>query len=108
VNIFNSWAVNEMIVDYAAAVKESAQPGGKNADIYNPATAVAAGGQYAVNSIPGLAAIGDFLSQLGSKELWFRVAEIAIGALLLVIGLNKTLGNPAATVATTVRKATAW
>jgi hypothetical protein len=108
VNILNSWAVNEMIADYAAAVKEGAEPGGPNADIYNPATAVKAGAQYVESSIPWLADIGDLFSRLTSKQLWLRAAEIAIGGLLLMIGLNKALGNPAAKVATTVRKATVW
>jgi hypothetical protein len=46
-------------------------------------------------NIPGLTAIGDFFSRLTKPALWLRVAEGVLGLLLLGLGLNALLHNPA-------------
>lgn len=58
-----------------------------------------------VPGLTGLAAIGDFFSRLTQASTWLRVAEVAVGAILLVVALNKALGNPAGKAAATVARA---
>jgi len=92
VNLLTSWFVNAIIADYAAALKEQAQPGGKNANILNPGTALKAGESYVANSIPGLATIGDFFGRLSQGTTWIRVGEVLLGALLIMSGVMKLSG----------------
>lgn len=48
----------------------------------------AAGGvATAIGSATGLSGITGFLSQLGSANLWIRVGEVAIGLILIAIGV---------------------
>lgn len=94
VSLFQKLFVNAFIADYNMAVKQGSQPGGPNANILNPATAVKAGVQGDVNSllsglhIGGLSDIGDFFHRLTEKETWTRVAEVGIGVILLYVGLK--------------------
>lgn len=44
-------------------------------------------------ALSGLAAIGDFFSRLTQASTWLRVAEVALGAALLIIGLAKLASN---------------
>jgi hypothetical protein len=85
----------------AEAVKEF--PAGKT-----PTTSLATGAANAVSnetgiSATGVAAIGDFFSRLGKANTWLRVAEAVAGFLLLALGLNALLHNPAGKVIRTVR-----
>jgi hypothetical protein len=100
VNVFNSWAVNEMVADYKAAVAEQAQPGGKNAS--NPAAAGLAGAQAAAKAaagaIPGLAQIGDFFQRITQGNTWLRIGEGLLGIILIAVGLaHMTRAVPIAT-----------
>lgn len=104
VNIFNKLAVNAMIADYKAALAEQAQPGGANAS--NPAAAGLAGakaaakaaGESAAGAIPGVAQIGDFFGNLGQANTWVRVAQVALGLILIAVGLARiTHAVPVAT-----------
>ena len=45
--------------------------------------------------------LAGFLSALTSKNTWIRTAEVVIGLVLLAVGLNKALGNPAGKAAKT-------
>lgn len=92
VNLLTSWFVNAIVADYGAAVKEQAQPGGKNANILNPGTAVNAGASYVANSIPGVAAIGDFFSRLTQGNTWIRAGEVILGVMLIISGVMKLSG----------------
>jgi hypothetical protein len=44
------------------------------------------------NAIPGLSQIGDFFGALTQSSTWIRVAKVAVGGLLLVIGLVHITG----------------
>lgn len=95
VNFLTSWFVNAIIADYHAAVKEQAQPGGKNANILNPGTALKAGESYVANSIPGVAQIGDFFDRLSQGNTWIRVGEVILGIFLIMSGVMKLSGASA-------------
>lgn len=41
---------------------------------------------------PGLAAIGAFFSSLGAAATWIRVAKVAIGGTLVIVGVAKMTG----------------
>lgn len=43
--------------------------------------------------VSGLAAIGQFFTNLGSANLWIRVAKVVIGGALLIIGLAHMTGS---------------
>jgi hypothetical protein len=92
VNVITKALADTWIADYNAAVKEEAQPGGANANILNPATAVKAGATGLVNSIPGLAQIGDFFGALSEKNTWIRVAKVIVGSVMIIVGLSKLTG----------------
>lgn len=48
------------------------------------------------NPLSGLAAIGDFFSRLTQASTWIRVAEIIVGAGLIIVSLAKlAAGTPA-------------
>ena len=53
------------------------------------------------NPLSGLAAIGAFFGALGEANTWIRVAKVAVGGLLLIIGLVHITGagNAAANIA---------
>jgi hypothetical protein len=55
---------------------------------------------YVPSWASGLAGL---LAALTSKNTWLRVVEVTIGALLLAVGLNKVLGNPAGKAVGTAR-----
>jgi hypothetical protein len=88
VNALTATFVNGFISDYKFAVSAQEQPGGKNANILNPASDVAGLGSAAASDIPGVAQIGDFFSALGDESTWVRVGEIVAGFLLIYIGLR--------------------
>lgn len=44
------------------------------------------------NVLSGIDAIGNFFNKLGEKELWIRVAEVALGLLLIGVALGKLSG----------------
>lgn len=104
VNFLNKWAVNELVLDYKAAVAEQAQPGGKNAS--NPAAAGVAGAQAAAKAaaesaagaIPGVAQIGDFFQRITQANTWLRIGEGLLGIILIAVGLaHMTRAVPIAT-----------
>lgn len=77
------------------AVQEQAQPGGKNANILNPATAAKAGATGDVKEVEnatGITSVTQFLSTLTSENLWIRVAKVAVGSAMILIGLAKLTG----------------
>jgi hypothetical protein len=41
------------------------------------------------NPLSGLAAIGDFFGRLGQANTWIRIGEVALGLLLVAIGVAK-------------------
>jgi hypothetical protein len=60
--------------------------------VQNSAHSAGAAASSAAGAVPG------FLSRLSSGNTWLRVAEVLLGALLLAVGLNKVLGNPAGNI----------
>lgn len=100
VNIFDGWIVDAAVEDYEAALKEQAQPGGKNAS--NPAGAAES---YAESSIPGLSQIGSFFADITQAATWDRVAEVLAGAIVVYVALKGLTGtDPVAAVKNTVKK----
>jgi hypothetical protein len=100
VNVITRTLADTWIADYHAAVAEQAQPGGANANILNPVTAVKAGATGVateVGNLTGLNALGSFFG--GSSAGWLlRTAEIALGLLLIAVGVAKLTNSvPAAT-----------
>lgn len=101
--------------DSKAAAKAAVPPSGwaaikvlAGATISAGATAVGGGVPSVTgtgNPLSGLAAIGDFFSRLTQGATWIRVAEVLIGAALLLGALNKALGNPAGKAVTAVKGA---
>ena len=120
VNALTRFLADAFIADYKAAVAEQAQPGGKNATITNPVTAVNAGTQGAAteakNLIPGVGTIDDAINFLKQGNIWERGAEIIAGFILLYVGVKaittpagaeparRTLKETAASVAKVVAK----
>ena len=108
VSVFQKLFVNAFIADYNAAVSQGSQPGGPNANILNPSTALKAGIQGDLSNLPGLGSIGDigdFFHRLTEKTTWERVGEFAIGGLLLYIGLKAiTSGSGQETAKRTAKK----
>ena len=83
----------------AAVEAEREFPNGKT-----PTTSLATGAANAVSNetgipVTGVAAIGDFFARLGKPNTWLRVAEAVAGLMLLAIGLNALLHNPAGKIA---------
>jgi len=91
VNFLTRPLADTWIADYNAAVKEQAQPGGKNANIINPVTAAKAGMQ-SIPGISGIDAIGQFFGKLTDPNVWIRVAKVVVGGALLIIGLAHMTG----------------
>lgn len=92
VNVVTQVFADAFIADYKIAVAEQAQPGGKNANVLNPATAASAAATGIASQIPGLAQVGTFFTTLGSKNLWMRAAKVIIGGALLLIGVAHMTG----------------
>jgi hypothetical protein len=77
------------------------------AGIVSPAAAAASGeassaasniSSAAGNILPGLADIGHFADLLASGSLWIRIGEVALGLLLIAVGVAQlTHAIPAAT-----------
>ncbi|MGH3223573.1 MAG: hypothetical protein ACRDPY_33635 [Streptosporangiaceae bacterium] len=44
------------------------------------------------NPLSGVAAIGDFFSKLGQPNTWIRVGEVALGLILLAVGVARITG----------------
>ncbi|HEY1699194.1 MAG TPA: hypothetical protein VGG75_05685 [Trebonia sp.] len=100
VNVLQAPVLDLLETDYAYAVKAGEQPGGPNADILNPANDVKGAVQAATSSIsiPGLQELGDFFGRLEEGSTWLRAGEIALGMLLIAVGVAKlTNAVPAAT-----------
>jgi hypothetical protein len=86
-----------------AAAKPAAKPGqtvmGPYPDKAAANAAVQAGGPAgtppvtgpapSLNPLSGIAAVGDFFGRLSQANTWIRVAEVLLGAALLIIGLAK-------------------
>jgi hypothetical protein len=45
--------------------------------------------------VPGYSDVTGFLKTLGEPQLWERVAQVVIGGLFILFGLNSLLHNPA-------------
>jgi hypothetical protein len=92
VNVLTKVEASALVADYRAAVAQQSQPGGKNANILNPATAANAVATQATGTLT------DFLSRLSRGSTWIRVAEVALGLVLIAVGVAKmTSAVPAAT-----------
>lgn len=87
--------VNLIIADYHEAVKQQSQPGGTNATITNPATAVKAGVTGLVHDIPGVGSIDDLINAFKNnfENVLLRVGEIIVGVILLYVGV-KAMATP--------------
>jgi len=57
--------------------------------------------QAAKSAIPGYSSATGFLQTLGEPKLWERVAQVVIGGLFILFGMNALLHNPAGAVAKT-------
>ena len=45
------------------------------------------------NPLSGLAAIGDFFSRLTRAATWMRIAEVALGLVLIAVGIARATGT---------------
>jgi hypothetical protein len=84
------WTDAEFGSDLSGALTAGAQDVGTEAE-------------NSVPQLPGLPQIGSFFSALTQGATWIRVAEVLIGGILLLIGLNKAFGNPAGKAASAAR-----
>jgi hypothetical protein len=57
-----------------------------------------------LNPLTGINAIGNFFNNLGNSNTWIRVAKVAVGGALLIIGLAHMTGATNS-IATAARKA---
>lgn len=105
---------------YPTAAQAQAKPNSVNAvdkvqvnawivaanDITGNPAADAGHAAEAAGSATGLNAIGDLASALGQSGTWVRVAKVAIGAVLVVVGLARMTGTESgvATAATAAAK----
>jgi hypothetical protein len=102
VNFLTRVEADAFISDYQAAVKQQSQPGGANANITNPATAAKA----AIAGSPvgsAISSVEGFVSAFGNKTLWIRVAKVALGGAILIVGVVELTGI-SGKVANTVKK----
>jgi hypothetical protein len=108
VNALQKAIVNAAEADYAAALKEQAQPGGPNAS--NPVDAAVQG-----SGLAPLVDIGQFFHALTEGKTWTRVAEVAVGSILVYAGVralasgstvNRGVRNATSTVTKPVRRTT--
>ncbi len=87
VNLVTRVLADGWIADYNAAVKEQAQPGGKN-DITTPGGVAGA----VVDSSPlgsWQQSLTNFLGALTNGNTWIRLAEGVLGVVLIAIGLAR-------------------
>lgn len=109
VNIVTRGLADALIAEASAEQQQKAGPGEQNASNLAAAAGqavandAAAAARAAANDIPGVAQAGDFFGALTQKNTWIRVGKIAIGGLLLIIGLAHITGAGNA-VATAARK----
>ena len=103
VNFLTKVLAELWVADYSFAVKEQAQPGGKNATVLNPKDALGATTSYVENSIPGVQQIGSFFSALSQGSTWIRVAEGILGIILIAVGVARI--THAVPLATSIGKA---
>lgn len=86
---FTNYSAQSIINAYNSIVGNTPTPPGAD-----PGTAQAGIGPVG-NLVPGITnpfkSVTDFLNVLGKQETWIRVAEFAIGGLLLAIGINAML-----------------
>ena len=92
VNAFQAITLKMLEADYKTALKTDSQPGGKNSDLSKPQSIwnVATGDAFNINATQ-----------------WFiRIGEVALGIVLIAIGLAKLTGvhNPISQVAKVVAK----
>jgi hypothetical protein len=77
--LFPDTAAGEAAAEAFAGVKSSGiQPG-------NPIEGAAS----AVTKIPGIAAIGNFFGDLTSGAMWVRIGKIAVGIILILMGVDQ-------------------
>jgi len=88
--------VNSIIADYNQAVKQGSQPGGPNANILNPTTALKAGVTGLAHDIPGVGSIDDLVNAFKNnfEHVILRLGEILVGVILLYVGI-KAMATPA-------------
>lgn len=90
-----------------AAAQAAYKTGATNAASPIPGVDITPGGGLTpadpLNAIPGLAQIGDFFAALTQANTWIRVAKVAVGGALLIIGLAHMTGASNA-VASAARK----
>lgn len=95
--------------EQAADAYMQSQGGGadtSHSPIQAGANAVSAAGQAAAGAVSAASAVPDFLGRLSNPHTWLRVAEVAVGVILLAVGLNALLKQSTGVdVAGTVRKA---
>jgi len=94
VNILQKPLLNLLETDYAAAVKEGAQPGGPN-DITTPGGAANAAAQGA--GLPSFTSIQNALSGfydvLTNGKMWRSLGWLLLGVLLMIAGVALLLKN---------------
>jgi hypothetical protein len=74
----------------------------------NPLNDLTNAAQNATGPLTGLAAIGDFFTKLGNANTWLRVAEVLLGAGIIIVALAKLAGDtPAGRAAVKAGKAAA-
>jgi hypothetical protein len=84
-----------------AGAEQALQPGGSaltggDANVTTPAS----------SPLAGLANIGAFFDKLGEASTWIRVAEVLLGAALILTGVAKLIsGTPVGKIAGTAAKA---
>lgn len=90
------------------ATQAAAQTVASNPDTSVTGATVSGAADNIPNPLSGLAAIGAFFSKLGNAKLWERIAEVALGLVLIAVGVAKIVPSftPAAAVARAVKGAT--
>lgn len=72
----------------------------------NPAKDAGHAAAAAAGSVPGLSAIGDFFGRLAQASTWIRVAEVILGAGLIIVSLARlAAGTPVGQAAAKAGKA---
>lgn len=71
----------------------------------NPVTGTTSPAGTAANGVVSATqSVASFLGNLSNPNLWVRVGEFAVGGILLVVGLNAALKNPAGKAAKIAKK----
>jgi hypothetical protein len=87
------WHEYSSIAEMNAAIAANKWPAATTS--INPAKVLGGSAQSAAKSVAqstGLGSVTDFLTGLTSANLWIRVAKVAIGGVLLIVGLAKLTG----------------